>query len=226
MTDSLAKWRNRRYDTDILEREAERQWSWVLSRFKIGELLKDPKEVQSIASHWSKFVLELDEGTFLLKDLAELSEEFSSYLAQKGKFFELDDIRSFAAWKFWEAKVTSHRVFCPEMQARIIAWSGAKTYIKAVFESMSRARKIRRKDIAEQVAEKIYPNFQAKDEEERQRIIAGFESEIKELLEYDDREIFDAARDCVALAINSVVSGTVDSRLLLLSSQAQEDEVA
>ncbi len=228
MTDSLAKWRkqNRPTDIDILEREAERQWSWILSRFQISEVLNNPDGVRSIASHWGKFSLELDPNTFLLKDLGDLSQEFVSYLREKGKPFDLGDICSFMAWKFWEAKVGCQRVFCPEMQARIIAWSGTKTFVTQMYEAANRARKTRRRDIAECIAEKLYSAFEAKDKEDRKQIVSAIESEIREMLEYDDREIFDAVRDCVTLAINSVVSGTVDSRLLLLSGQNQEDEVA
>lgn len=224
MTDILARWQSKEKSDDVIEREAERQWSWILSRFQISEALTEPSNVRSLAGQWSHFSKSLFPGSFLLKDLEDLVFHFSDYLMEKKKDFPKKDIASFVAWKFWEAKILHRRVFSPEIHPCTVAWAGARRIVTEVFESANRTRKTRRKAIAESIAQKLYPAFDGAKKEDKKQILADIDGELKEILAYDDKDLFDAVQDCVTRTIHEVIRGTVDPAYLPLFFASSEDD--
>lgn len=229
MTNMIAIWTGRVDDIDVREREAERQWSWILDRWQIGDCLETPSNCRSIASHWKRFLdsrpTPYNPHTFLLKDLAALVAEFDEYLDSKHKSFPELDVYPFVAWKIWVEKINAARIFSPEIHPLVNKWSVTMTQIEAMYQSVSRARKLRRKDIAEQIALRFEPAFETQDEDTKQAVIAKYADEIKALIEIDDKEILDAVRSIAIETFGKPDALLAGSRVVPMFAQTEDGDV-
>lgn len=190
MTDILARWKGDGIDQNHQERIAEREWVWVLNKFRIGDVLSQDANVRSIASHWGRFAGEANPKTFLLKDLGDMAHLFGQYLTEKGKIFSDQDINAFLAWKFWEAKIQYQNVICPEFYVGTIAWQKGKIQYAGIFEAFHHAFKSLRGEVANMLFDAIYPVLKAKKEPGKSKI-QELKKFCSEVLTAETRKVFD-----------------------------------
>lgn len=190
--DNIVKaWKQTSEHFNAEEREKEREWAWIFTRFSISDVLEDPGNVRSMASHWGRATQTIDPATFLLRGLPEMAELFLEYLEAKSKTFPRSDIACFIAWKFWEAKIYSDNIFAPEINTMAVAWQKGKVEYAGVFEALNHCIKQRRDDVAKLIANHLYSAFDEKDPEEKQRILAEIKKEIAPVLKTDNSQLLE-----------------------------------
>lgn len=168
MSNKLNRWKDGSIDFNRKEREAEREWVWILLELQISGVLEDSGGVRSLASHWGRFSRDFAIQTFLLKDLIELVSDFKDHLAAKKKAFPDDDVYPFVAWKCWEAKIQCRNIVSPEIYPITVQWQSGKVQYAGLFEAVNRAFKLIKNGFVERFyLDKISPVYPPKTDEQK-----------------------------------------------------------
>lgn len=197
MTDILARLKNPANDELAKEREAERNWKWILFKFKPSLLLTDESLVRSLASNWSHF--NKTEGfhasAFRLQDLPGIVDLFSDYLTKKKKAFLQGDIEAFVAWKIWEAKTGPGVIVSGELFTPALKWVATMTCETEVYKALSRIERRRDDKVIEAIAKLLgVPEISL---EQKKRL--------KAILSEDREPFFDAVRNTIRESIDGIL---------------------
>lgn len=197
MSNILARLQNPATDDLVKEREAERQWKWILLKFKPSEILSDETLIRSLGSNWGHFNKSkaIHPSGYRLQDLTEIVDVFSEYLEKKKKAFIQDDIRCFVAWKIWEAKASCGLVVSGELFTPVLKWSALMTYEAEAYKALSRIERRRDDKVIQAIADLLGVSEINPEQQKRLKVI----------LSEDRRPFFDAIRNTVKESINGVL---------------------
>jgi hypothetical protein len=177
------------------ERNAEHRWKWVLSRYKIQDVLEG-EDNRSLGSHWARFSAFCPPQNFRLRDVEEMAGAFEDYLLTKKKIISIIDIRGFVAWKFWEAKVLNGGIISVELYNPALCWAAEINYTTEIYTALSRIEKRQREPIIDKLIEIITPLLP--ESAGVQSIKESITQAITEVMEDSRKEQFDAIRDLVS----------------------------
>lgn len=208
MSNILARLQNPANDELVKERESERQWRWILLKFKPSLILSDASLIRSLASNWSHFnkSKSIHPSGYRLQDLPEIVDVFSEYLEQKKKSFIQKDIQCFVAWKIWEAKADCGNVISGELFTPVLKWVALMTYEMEAYKALSRIERRRDEKVIQAIAELLGIASVTPEQEK----------ELKALLSNDRQPFFDA--------IAGTMSNSIDRILGIQQSQITSNE--